>query len=95
MSRLPTKIRRRLKREAAQLDAAIAQENPHEVQESLEQAEPFLASRPPRQPVSPRLDPYDLALAKRLARRKGIPYTQLIGMWLHERVEHEKGKADA
>jgi hypothetical protein len=95
MSKLPAKIRRRLKREATQWDLAVAGESPHEVQEILEQTELFLASRPPRQPVSLRLDPYDLALAKRLARRKGIPYTQLIAMWLHERVEHEKGKADA
>jgi len=95
MSRLPARIRKRLKREAAQWDAAIAGESPHEVQGILEQAEPFRASRPPRQPVSLRLDPYDLALAKRLARRKGIPYTQLIAMWLHERVEQEKPKADA
>ena len=95
MSRLPARIRSRLRREAAELDLAIAGETPEKVQELLEQAEPFRASRPPRQPVSLRLDPHDLAMLKRLARQRGISYTQLMAMWLHERVEQEKGKADA
>lgn len=95
MSKLPGKIRKRLKQEARKWDAAIASETPGRVQELLEQAEPFQALRPPRQPVSLRLDPYDVAAAKRLARRRGIPYTQLMAMWLHERVEQEKGTADA
>jgi hypothetical protein len=27
---------------------------------------------------------------KRIARRKGIPFTQLMSMWLHEKIEQEK-----
>lgn len=95
MSKLAAKIRRRLKRGAVPWDLAIAGESPHEVREILEQAKPFLALRPPRQPVSLRLDPHDLAMLERLARQKGIPYMQLMAMGLHERVEQEKGKLEA
>lgn len=93
MSTLPAKIRKRLKKEAHEWDASIAEENPAKVQELLQQAEPFEVSRPPRQPVSLRLDPFDLAMLRRMARKKGIPYTQLMAMWLHERIEQEKREA--
>jgi len=42
-----------------------------------------------------RLDPFDLALLKRIARNKGIPFTQLMSMWLHEKVEQEKIRVGA
>jgi hypothetical protein len=29
-------------------------------------------------------------MLKRIARRKGIPFTQLMSMWLHERIKEEK-----
>ena len=95
MTNLPAKIRKKLKQEAREWDASIAGESPKQVQELLEQAEPFEISRPPRKPVSLRLDPFDLAMVKRFARRKGIPYTQLMAMWLHERIEQEKREAGA
>ena len=63
---------------------------PQKVQEMMDRAEPFVAPRPVRLPVSLRMDPFDIAMRKRAARRKGIPYTQLMAMWLHERIEHEK-----
>ncbi|MBA4393666.1 MAG: hypothetical protein C0407_08955 [Desulfobacca sp.] len=56
----------------------------------MEQAEPFMAQRPAKQPVSLRVDPFDLSMAKRIARRKGIPFSQLMAIWLHERIEQEK-----
>ena len=95
MSRLPASIRQRLKKEANEWDALISQQSPDEVGEQIEMAEPFGVPRPPRQPVSVRLDPSDLTMLKRLARRKGIPYTQLMAMWLHERIEWEKDKRSA
>jgi hypothetical protein len=45
---------------------------------------------PPRQPVSLRMDPFDLSMIKRLARKKGVPHTQLMAIWLRERIEKEK-----
>lgn len=51
-------------------------------------AEEFVAERPARHPVCLRMDPFDVA--KRIARRKGIPFTQLMAMWLHEKIEREK-----
>lgn len=90
MSKLPKKIINLTRKEAAYWDAAIAGANSAEVAQMLERAEPFEASRPPRQPVSVRMDPFDLALLKRLARKKGLPHTQLMAMWLHERIEQEK-----
>jgi len=90
MSKLPKRIKMRLKKEASEWDASIAKESPDRVMHLLETAEPFDASRPPRQPVSLRMDPFDLALLKRLAREKGLPHTQLMAMWLHERIEQEK-----
>ena len=93
MSKLPAKIRKRLKKEAETWDTSIAHENPQKVEELLEKAELFLANRPPKQPVSLRIDPFDVSMAKRIARRKGIPFTQLMSMWLHEKIEQEKTQA--
>lgn len=92
MSKLPKRIRNRLNKEACDWDASIAMENPEMVENLLDRAEPLEISRPPRQPVSLQLDPFDLAMLKRLARRKGLPHTQLMAMWLHERIEQEKGE---
>ncbi len=91
MSKLPARTRNRLKKEAYAWDTSIAAEAPEKVREHLDQAEPFIATRPPRQPVSLRIDPFDLSMAKRIARRKGIPFTQLMSMWLHEKIEQEAG----
>ena len=94
MRTLPAKIRKQLKKEAETWDTSIARENPQNVAELLEKADLFLASRPPRQPVSLRVDPFDVSMAKRIARRKGIPFTQLMSMWLHEKIEQEKGQVN-
>jgi predicted DNA binding CopG/RHH family protein len=93
MSKLPERIKKKLKAEAFAWDASVAGEKPEKVARLLNKAEPFNAVRPPRQPVSLRLDPMDLSMAKRIARRKGIPFTQLFSMWLHEKVAEEQGKA--
>jgi predicted DNA binding CopG/RHH family protein len=95
MKKIPQKIRKKLKSEAKLWDASIPQEKPEEVAKLIEKADLFVAYRPPRQPVSVRLDPFDLALLKRIARNKGIPFTQLMSMWLHEKVEQEKIRAGA
>jgi predicted DNA binding CopG/RHH family protein len=94
MSKLPARIRKGLKKEAKSWDTSIANEKPETVEDLLEQAELFVANRPPRQPVSLRVDPFDLSMAKRIARRKGIPFTQLMSMWLHEKIEQEKSQAN-
>jgi len=90
MSRLPKEIRNNLKEEAKKWDITIAGESPEHVQKLLDSAETFKIPRPARQPVSLRLDPFDISLVKRLARKKGIPHTQLMAMWLHERIDQEK-----
>jgi len=95
MKKIPTKIKRKLKSEAKAWDSLISQEKPEEVPKLIEKADLFVAYRPPRQPVSVRLDPFDLALLKRIARNKGLPFTQLMSMWLHEKVEQEKTRAGA
>jgi predicted DNA binding CopG/RHH family protein len=95
MKKIPQKIRKKLKSEAKLWDALIPQEKPEEMAKLIEKADLFVAYRPPRQPVSVRLDPFDLALLKRIARNKGIPFTQLMSMWLHEKVEQEKTRAGA
>ncbi len=89
MKKLPEKIRKKMKEEARSWDASIANEKIEKVQELLDRAEPFVASRPARQPVSLRIDPFDLSMAKRIAHRKGIPFTQLMSLWLHEKIEQE------
>jgi hypothetical protein len=90
MSKLPKITRNILKKEAIQWDTAISGESPGEVQKLLDGAEPFKVPRPPREPVSLRMDPFDISMIKRLARKKGIAHTQLMAMWLRERIEREK-----
>ncbi|EFK11925.1 conserved hypothetical protein [delta proteobacterium NaphS2] len=90
MSRLPKKTRNSLKKEAIEWDTTISEERPEQIQELLNDAEPFKVPRPARQPVSLRMDPFDISMIKRLARKKGIPHTQLMAMWLRERIEREK-----
>lgn len=90
MSTLPKRIRKRLQKEANEWDAAIAGESPEHVQKLLDKAEPFKVARPARQPVSLRLDPFDISMLKRIARKKGISHTQLMASWLHEKIEQEK-----
>ena len=90
MSRLPKKTRKNLQKEAIKWDTVISGENPKEIQELLNDAEPFKVPRPARQPVSLRMDPFDISMIKRLARKKGVPHTQLMAMWLRERIEKEK-----
>lgn len=93
MSRLPEEIRKDLKEEAKEWDSTIAGESPEHVKKMLNEAEPFKIPRPARQPVSIRMDPFDISMARRLARKKGIPHTQLMAAWLHERIEQEEGIA--
>ncbi len=95
MSKLPEKIRRNLKKEAREWDNSIPHERPKKVEASLEKAPLFVVTRPARRPVSIRIDPFDLSMVKRIARQKGIPFTQLMSMWLHEKVEQEKIRAGA
>ncbi len=90
MNKLPERIRKKLKKEACLWDATIADEPPEKIQGLIAEAKPFVVPRPPRQPVSVRIDPFDLSMLKRMARHKGIPFTQLMSMWLHERIEEEK-----
>jgi hypothetical protein len=90
MSRLPKKTRNSLQKEAIKWDAAISGESPEQIQKLLNDAEPFKVPRPARQPVSLRMDPFDISMIKRLAREKGVPHTQLMAMWLRERIEKEK-----
>ena len=90
MSKLPRQIRNGLKKEAIQWDTTISEESPEQIQGLLNDAEPFKVSRPARQPVSLRMDPFDISMIKRLARKKGVPHTQLMALWLHERIEREK-----
>ena len=90
MSKLPGKIRKKLGGEARRWDASAAKEEPETVAMLLERAEPFAAVRPAGKPVCLRMDPLDLSMVKRIARQKGIPFTQLMSMWVHERVAQEK-----
>jgi len=62
----------------------------HQSRTMLPAAEPFKIPRPARQPVSVRLDPFDISMLKRFARKKWVPQTQLMATWLHERIEQEK-----
>jgi hypothetical protein len=90
MNKLPKNIKKTLIKEAQHWDSLVAKETPEQLTQLMEQAEPFIAQRAAKQPVSLRVDPFDLSMAKRLARRKGIPFSQLMAMWLHERIEREK-----
>ncbi len=78
-----------LRKEALTWDRAMARESEGEVTAQLDRAEVFKLSRPAREPVSVRLDPQDIFLLKRLARRKGVPYSQLLAQWVHDRVVRE------
>ncbi len=91
MKKLPKRIKASLQEEAREWDRDITGENNVRTQQILDKAEVFEVSRPARRPVSLRLDPFDISMIKRLARRKGVPHTQLIAQWLHEKVEQEKG----
>ena len=93
MSRLPKEIRNKIREEAEEWDTAVAGESVEDVKKQLSKAELFKAKRPPRQPVSLRLDPFDISMIKRLARKKGIPHTQLMALWLHEKVDKERESA--
>ncbi|MBW1703852.1 MAG: hypothetical protein JRJ86_01635 [Deltaproteobacteria bacterium] len=93
MSRLPKEIRNKIREEAKEWDTAIAGESVEDVQKQLSEAELFKAKRPPRQPVSLRMDPFDISIIKRLARKKGIPHTQLMALWLHEKIDQERKSA--
>ena len=93
MSKLPGKIRKKLKDEARRWDISIAAEKPEKVARFLDQAELLAAYRPARKPVSVRIDPLDLSMLKRIARRKGIPFSQLMAMWVHERVTREQDRS--
>lgn len=88
-SRLPDRIVQTLRKEAATWDRASARESEPQVATELERAVVFRVNRPAREPVSIRLDPQDIFLLKRLARRQGIPYTQLLARWVHEGVLRE------
>lgn len=90
MSKLPATVLKELNEEAKKLDKEISSETPQKTEQLLSKAEVFKAARPPREPVSIRIDPYDISMIKRLARKKGLPHTQLMAMWLHERVEEER-----
>ena len=90
MNKLPKKIKDSLKKEAVQWDTIVSEESPEQIQNLLNYAEPFKVPRPARQPVSLRMDPFDISMIKRLARKKGVPHTQLMAIWLHERIEREK-----
>jgi hypothetical protein len=92
MSKLPMEIKNKLIEEGQSWDSLISKESPEELYHLMEQAEVFSAQRPVKQPVSLRVDPFDLSMAKRIARRKGIPFSQLMAMWLHERIEEEKAR---
>ena len=91
MKRLPRETRNSLQKEAIQWEAAISRESSEEIQELLNNAESFRVPRPARQPVSLRMDPFDISIIRRLARKKGVTHTQLMAMWLRERIESERG----
>ena len=59
---LPEETIKTLNQEARQWEKEIAEEKPEQTARLIEDAEPFVAHRPPRQPVSLRLDPRDLSL---------------------------------
>ncbi|GFP32320.1 hypothetical protein HKBW3S42_00626 [Candidatus Hakubella thermalkaliphila] len=90
MSKVPKEIREALKKEAYEWEDAARRETAQQIEETLEGAELFKATRLPRRPVSVRLDPRDISMLKRVARHKGIPYSQLVAIWVHERIEKER-----
>lgn len=68
-SRLPQKIVQRLRKEALAWDRAGQEETGDQMTALLEKAQIFRVTRPAREPVSVRLDPRDIFLLRRLARR--------------------------
>ena len=88
-SRLPAAIVRRLKREAEEWDSRASSERPKDLLDQIARADVFHVRRPAREPVSVRLDPGDVFLLRRIARQKGIPHSQLLSQWVHERVAQE------
>jgi predicted DNA binding CopG/RHH family protein len=88
-TKLPEKLRRSLAVEALEWDEKARMETENSACKEIENAEIFNVTRPPRRPVSVRLDLREITLLKRFSRRRGIPYFQLIAQWLHERVETE------
>ena len=88
-SRLPEKIVKRLRNEARAWDQTRAAESDRDAARALEKTPVFVMSRVAREPVSVRLDPTDIFLVRRLARRKGVPSAQLLALWVHERVAAE------
>ncbi len=89
MTRLPEKLRKSLNTEALEWEEKSRWETEESVSKDMERAEVFNIPRPPRQPVSVRMDIRDISLLKRLSRRRGITYSQLIVQWLHERLDAE------
>lgn len=67
----------------------MTREPERRVSAELERAEVFRVGRLAREPVSVRLDPQDIFLLKRLARRQGLPHFQLLAQWVNERVLKE------
>jgi len=51
--------------------------------------------REKKQPITLKLSPSHLREARRLARRKGIPYQTLIQLWISEGIEKEYRKEQA
>ena len=94
MSQIPKGIKKGLDKEAQEWDRLIEEETPDQLEKAMDEAEPFKAFRPARQPVSIRLDPFDISMIKRIARGKGVPHTTLMAAWLHEKVEKEKSKVN-
>lgn len=88
-SGLPDRITQMLRKEAVTWDRPTARESEAIVTSQIEKAEVFRLSRPAREPVSVRLDPQDIFLLKRLARRNGVPYSQLLAQWVHEQIVKE------
>ena len=86
---LPVKLRKSLKAEALEWEEKARKETERDVRNEMKRAEFFDVPRPPRKPVSVRLDLWDISLLKRFARRQGVSYSQLVAQWLHERLEKE------
>lgn len=90
-TRLPEKLKKSLKTEALEWEKRAWKETEEAVSKRMESAEYFNVLRPPRRPVSVRLNIGDISLLKRSARRRGVSYSQLISQWLHERLKIEYG----
>ena len=89
VSRLPGRILQRLKAEAAAWERRASSEDERDLADQIARAKVFRVRRPAREPVSVRLEPSDVFLLRRIARRRGIPQSQLLAQWVHERVAKE------